>query len=596
MKETQTNLIDLLRLMEGLLPAPQDRDLREQLDEQPELRHRFQQLRRAAQADPLRPDDARAAEQLDEQTLAAFLEERLDPTQTARVEQACWDSSAMLAEIVSEFRFLNAHESDQESPISPELAERLLAIGPPSATILSHDMATAPTTPSRRNFIISIAVVAALVLLVGLWRLWRPQGSQSTAPPSVAEDVNEPASKEPREQDSPIPAPNRQQNTDQTPENPSTDPPKNTIADQPAPRTPDDPHTRPTTDQPPIAWTQVTGLIARRDSGSTTWTGWNNDKPVPRQTTFATLPSSWGLAQLQQQCSIVLDEDTELSITPADAPNAPLPLRLTRGRIALLDLGRSQQILIHLGTTEWTLEATAADTSIGIIWHPREPQLLVKSGEIALGRNRFRRGRQVVWSAEGFRASQPLRHDTDWFDTPPPALPLPRELKQSLQTSANLLAELRQQQDASEVSTRRIAQSWSFSLEPQRTVVTALASPEFVQRTAAVDWMIARTSNDPQLAAALASLAARLNDDVTAIRVARWLDLVRSQQRPTTAFAAQLVRALAHERLPIRHIGDECLRRSTGMQTTYRADAPAADRRRGIDQWTRLLRRLRGRN
>ncbi len=168
-------------------------------------------------------------------------------------------------------------------------------------------------------------------------------------------------------------------------------------------------------------------------------------------------------------------------------------------------------------------------------------------------------------------------------------------MQQSLQAAPDLLAQLQEQLGSSDESTRRIARFWSFSLAPQQAVATALASPTPEHRTAAVDWMLARSANDPQLATALASFAARSNDNAAPVRIARWLDLVRAKQRPTTALAAQLLRALAHDRLPIRHIADQCLQRLTGMQTAYRADAPPPARRRGIEQWSRLLRGRRDR-
>jgi len=103
MSITTGDLLMLVRLLEDRLETADGVRVRERLAVDKDLLIGWRTLSRVLEHE-VSPDDLRAAESVRPEQMAAFVEERLDPREAARLEQTCWDHPALLREVVSVFR------------------------------------------------------------------------------------------------------------------------------------------------------------------------------------------------------------------------------------------------------------------------------------------------------------------------------------------------------------------------------------------------------------------------------------------------------------------------------------------------------------
>jgi hypothetical protein len=97
---------------------------------------------------------------------------------------------------------------------------------------------------------------------------------------------------------------------------------------------------------------------------------------------------------------------------------------------------------------------------------------------------------------------------------------------------------------------------------------------------------------DARRVAAWRSFAEELGDPLAARQVQQWLRQVAGGRPADRAQFAELLAGLDHAELAVRQIANSCLERFTRRKApAYKADAPAAERRPGIQQWRGIVAR-----
>ncbi|MBM4004123.1 MAG: hypothetical protein FJ295_12685 [Planctomycetes bacterium] len=141
-------LLQLIRLAENP-PEQSDRALWDRIDAEPEVARQWQQLQHVREL----LDCGRAPPEpltVPTDLLVAWLEGILTEARAAEVETACWKSTAQLAEVVSNYRFLNRVPIMSDPPT--DLTRRILRLVPPLpiAQPLSSPSQQPVATPTNR--------------------------------------------------------------------------------------------------------------------------------------------------------------------------------------------------------------------------------------------------------------------------------------------------------------------------------------------------------------------------------------------------------------------------------------------------------------
>jgi len=629
MKHSRDNLLQLIRLMDGLLPPEDEQFLRTKLVEDESLRKKYKRLSELCYVDSVDFVHTPTSSGIDEEVLAAFVDERLEDQDAERVESVCWESPSLLSTVVSTFRFVRRDFSEIDVVVPEQLTCRLKMLVPASestadtlpADTLEDDtgndltedtvfpgadshaipFAVSATESARRKqrssaLVAGVAVAIMAAMAIGVWYLVERDTDRSQI---VDDKAPQPRTEQPLE-DNVSPAPQQKppgtnvvKVEDNQPEKPAPRPEKIV----PTPRVPPVVHQRPKpVPRSPrrdrsIQWVQTAGVIARRDAGSRKWVGLEYGTPGNGTTTYSALPGSWAEAEFQQGFSLVLDADTEVRIPENVPADTLVDLELSYGRLALRSLDQDQIVRVHLGPVTWILKAVKGQASLGLVWSATRPTLFVTAGTVAVEDRQFSRGREVAWSNGAFQKASSLNIATNWTKGPPDTDMLDAEWRRTMKLSDDLQATLLQFQRA-QGPAGLASVKWQCALSGGQYVPRILGVKSARMRNLAVQWMLSLQPGDKRLQPVLDAVARQAQDPKLATQIRGWLRAARDPKKITPQVLTQMARQLNHNRLGIRHIADQLLRKVTGRTTSYRPDAPPAQRQRLVLQWTTIVRHL----
>ena len=631
MKQSRDNLLQLIRLMDGQLPPEDEQFLRTQLVADESLRKKYKRLSDLSAVSSLELPYTPTSSGVDEEMLAAFVDDRLGQQEADRVESACWDSPSLLSTVVSTYRFARRDLAELDVVVPERLTRRLKMLVPASHVTptetsaddtgndliddtvfpgVSESAVPVPvpvvvcvTESDRRQrhssrLVVGVALAVMAALALGMWYVGngdpdRSQMVEDVAPaPQVEQPRNDNVSPEPQQKS---PANNVVQVPDNQPQNPvgppqkvdptTSVPPVVHQRPKPVPRSPRQDRS--------IQWVQTAGVIARRDEGSPKWVGLEYGTPGPGTTTYSTLPGSWAEAEFRQGFSLVLDADTEVRIPEDDAAGALVDLELSHGRLALRSLDQDQVVRVRLDPVTWSLKAADGQTALGLVWSASRPTLFVMAGSVAVDGRKYGRGRQVTWFEGQFQDATSLNIATNWTKTPPDSAMLDAEWQQAMQVSNDLQATMLRFQSA-QGAAGLTSVKWQCALSGGQYVSRVLGSKNARMRSLAVQWMLAVQPDDKRLQSVLDAVAGQAKDPKLPAQIRSWLRVARDPQKSQMRVAQQMINHLNAPQLAIRHISDQLLRQITGVSAkSYRPDATVAERRRGVQEWKRNVLRLR---
>ncbi|MEO1997121.1 MAG: hypothetical protein ABGZ17_17775 [Planctomycetaceae bacterium] len=629
MNKSRDNLMQLIRLMEGLLPSEDEYRLRTELAEDRSLWQRFGQLQKLWDQNPLTVGELSSSHRFDEESLAAFVEGRLKDEEAEHIESICWDSPAALSDVISTFRFHRHDAAEPDVVVSSRLTQRLKSLGndrlamsgmdnldrPGEDTVDDLVDATNSSLPdaipiviamgkverlkrSSYAFVAATALAVVAVLAASVWFLVAHQPEdlqfvedQQPALPRVEPDQSLPPAPKREPQGGNI-AQGQEEKKDNEPSRPI-------VVDQQGPVPPvvhqlPKPEPTPRRRSQSIQWVQTTGLIARRDAGSSKWVGLEYGSPETGPTTYSALSGSWAEAEFRQGFGLVLDSGSQVRIADRDQMDEPQDIELSFGRVALINLDENLSVKLHVGPVDWTLRAIVSSTSLGVVWSNTRPILFVAAGTVAVAGREYSRGREVAWANGQFQRATSLQTDTKWLRTPTHGSTLDEEWRQTMLLSDDLQGALLQYR-AGNSSESKAATRWSFALYGLQHIPRALNAQNPQIRRDAVDWMLSVQQGDQRLQRVLAHLSQQLGEQRLKTRIAAWLQAARDPRHASRSTAVDMARALSHTSLAVRHIADQLLRVLTKRSPTFQPDGSPAQRRRDLSHWTQIVRQFQNR-
>ncbi len=601
-------IIQLIRLAEAP-SGPQDQLLWDLIDSQPEVALRWQRLQLARQ----QLDDGNVSDgplDLTPEELIEFLEDGLPDARIAEVEQKCWNSPAQLAELLSNYRFLNQPQVWGEPPAT--LTERCLhlaqplpiAQSPPQAAPLGTEPSRSqpmevdrgrnghavpglwladaqPMLPRRRRrslrsrpttiWVATISAVTAVVVLVVL--LAFSQRKERSSDPELVQQS--PSRSTPRPINSHrLPGP-RSGNVELQNDDRSFGPPP----EMPAPEWPADVESLPdsgepfvVSDSPPLPetlplpeksvpfellWTDIRGLLAASDGGSSgLWRGVDGKQSILGNIRLVTLPESWSTAEISSGGSLTMSGDTEISLGREDGPEQRLSILVHRGQVAVSGLSEGQQVHFIAGRHSWDARALRDYSSIAVSLAAETPLILVPQGEALANDVRLAYGQQASFSGEKLSDAQPLEQSPLWLSPPKTDWSKRRAALATLRRSTNVKHDLVRLFDKPE--SRQWATVWSLALNPEESLVGALGHNSRAVRNSALEVLRTVPRRDPRIQQLRQAMVKEFGAQ-GANTLLGWILASRNRALPEPAVRQSMLEGLTDRRLMVRHAAIFCL-------------------------------------
>ncbi len=603
MSHQSADLRLLLQLMEGRLPPADESRLRERMLAERALRQRWQQLNHLKQ----QPESAIATEpdgSMDD--VAAFLDGLLPPDQEQDFEQRCWQSPALLSEVIALSELADAPTANNLA--DSQLTKRLLKL----AASATSDLAPA-NSPDEQDkqaadrvispWLLAVALAACILISAVMWFSRRspdtPQlaGDSPTQPesehgpePKGPMVVNRSAAP-PGQQPDVVPAMPESQVPSPVPSVPDTNPvqpvdPSGTIAAQPPAAAPEIDH--PAEPFEEIEWKEIQGLVAARLSVRDSWRGLRARR-VPRGANFATLSGSRCVAAGPDGIDVVLAEDTEIEeLTWLETPQ----VRVLSGRVAFRGVPAGMTVRFLVGDQTWEATSRSDNAAVSLDLTGPRSVLAVHRGQFDVGKRRLRRYQYVVRSdrptvqsvASGVRPEF-----SGWVNAWQASVPVPADVRDALLRSDNLRQDL-QRLAARQRLPAATVDRLLLTVAPETRVFRLLNSHLAADRNVALLWLLQHPVDAPGGRGALAwrTLTTQLRNETYGRLMHEWLRRVR-EGLPAEDQLDEMYRCLQSQPVAVRHVAIYCLRYFTGQDFGY---SPAATRTRNaaaLRQWRSYL-------
>ncbi len=627
---SSATLLTLLDLLDGRLAPAEAERVRRQMERDSQLRMRWQELLTLCRAPDLIALLPHAAS-LDEEMLAAFVENRLEAEDEARVEAACWNDRSLLHEVCALRR--HAKTPNGVGIASAQLTARLEAVWEeqqvdesdeeaavelPSSLVAVRRTTRAHRPKRKRHLSSAIVVAAASLLLIAGYLAWNripgPTQSDNTAP-TVTPTNHEKRTTPPTPPDS-----NRRQRPlpllDTDPPHKSSSPPPESapveLVDQrPAPAErendplawldePDRP-TRPSEKQKSaiaVSWSRVRGVIAVLDERMGKWMG-AATTVEHHPDNYMSLPLSWAEAEGEPWGRLVIAPDSMLSVESlgkATSASATPTVRvvLHYGAFGVRGLTPFQPLEVRLGDKTSQLRAVDDSSEALIVWRRQRGWLWVLKGSIQWNGTLVEKGQQMQfqngeWGVPHVGSSAPK-----WLTRPDRAAKLSTALQRKLLASDDLLAEIHKLADSGSQRLKELALQWSLSLAPEDSVVPALRSSDAAIRIGAATWLVAHGIRHPPARRALIRLAHEVGQPRSVREAAQVIDFLHGH--PNTPLpqphAERLVRLLRVPKPLVRSLSGALLAIAFGDKIGFNPFAPAPARAQAIRAWGQFIHRL----
>tara|TARA_R110002111_G_scaffold247140_4_gene310141 strand:+ start:35428 stop:37533 length:2106 start_codon:yes stop_codon:yes gene_type:complete len=672
MNQKNTHLLTLIKLLEGRLSDAEGVAVREQMAADSVLLQRWKMLSRIYEQQAS-PDNASGNDVPDAESVAAFVEERMNADESAVFELNCWRNTATLREVISTWQAAyvdtashsdNQQDAQYVAQVSQRMREFALGQCPPVESAQSADryfqkiedrfqpnlnsttrdsseaeagfseqLSGSGISPprsirdSRRKAQLQRWIYAAgAVIVIGFPVYFaffynaenrsitkNPEaGSPRPIPKIPGSETEQPVN------DAAVPE------LAVVPETKKTIPPP-----QPLPRTiPVTPAMDKKNNEPPvvakkgptveavsnldlqISWTRLSGIIGSRSDATSPWKGILAGAPTSRieidteqKLELRTLPFSWLQGKIQSGSGgsgpeLVLDADSEIQITlrgvknqdetkPGHHTSASLQtiidLDLITGKVAISDLQSGDVLKFQDQRQEWLLQVKQAGTSVGFIQlDENRREIMAFSGEVHVSSTTseqeisLQAAQMLVMKDQNIGAPVRITRKQRWRTDPPPALKFSKSYLEQMNQSDDLLAALLSAPPGKTGLELLASTNLGFVLDPVASVPQAAYSSSEVQRTAAIEWLVA-AKEKPAARAVWSKIDAAGNTGSAAPSIRTWFNVAQGKVPLNQQILAELFTGLgAAQPLFVRQCSIHFLRQLSRQRLAeYDANQPS---------------------
>jgi hypothetical protein len=402
-----------------------------------------------------------AEPELSVEEIAAYLEHRLTPLDGLRVEQACWQSTAQLAELLSAAGFIR---QPSEVDVPSRLESRLLALAPPArarhvngkppkfrlaaltpqaASAANEPPAEAAASPAqpvtnKRPFavrwqwpifaaalLLAIAASGAVGWVAATWQ--RPRDRQESIARGPGDEIGPTDQDPPKpviddERGAPPPEARREDSSAApSPPGPSTESPAPAVpvesltpskkgSEDPRPpksptRTPKyRPRIAPPT--PELAFRSAQGLMLVDAGERGTWRAATHPLVLKEPTKLLSMAESWTTVEISGVGGLLWEGVAEAALTTL--PEGGLEVRLVRGHLGIENLKAGAELHLLIADAAWTAHGAADDSLVIVVHDPVSPGILVSRGEVIVNDAPLAAGQVIRWLNGAPQSPQPL--------------------------------------------------------------------------------------------------------------------------------------------------------------------------------------------
>ncbi|WP_339726998.1 hypothetical protein [uncultured Gimesia sp.] len=268
-----------------------------------------------------------------------------------------------------------------------------------------------------------------------------------------------------------------------------------------------------------VNWTKLAGIIGLKTDRSSPWKGILADGTTLKtdQTMYLelrTLPFSWLQGTLDTGQELVMDANSEIQLSiqvilskakqPSDNTRRQtiLDLQLDAGKVAFTHLQAGDVLRLQQQRQEWLVEVKQDDTAIGFLQQgDNRRELMAFAGEVLvtvpLSEQQVSLKVDQMLLIKDQSVSLPLKltGKQNWRSTPSGVLKLKPSLIERMNQSENLLASLMTVPAGQSGLVVLASTNLGFTLDPTVAVPRATSSPSEIQRTAAIEWLLAAKDN-----------------------------------------------------------------------------------------------------
>lgn len=542
--------------------------------------------------------------------LLELLEGGVSDERAAELERVCWDSPAQLAELISNWRFLNGVHVECE--MSPELRQRCMNLVRPLPVALplpetppqvideateradrgdwesaERPMVSGGGYPfhsmhhnrSRRInpwviVAVSVLTVATVVVLsffmpspfdrplkndslVGPDQLKVPRSGLDQPQPESKQPTMSPSNDEQYAEGNGTPEPRMEEDPPDL-----WEPHEPLIVEHPPEPQRPEPH-------PPIVtpdyvipmelrWKDIYGLVAAREGGHEGhWRGIEGQQTLSDTTHLVTLPDCWSMAEISTGGKLTMASDTEISLSRKDGTPDELSMLVYRGNVAVSGLNEGQRVHLVAGRRSWDATALRDDSAFAIsILEEQKPLMLVADGEIQSGEFRIGKHEQIQFDGDELPTIDKAATSPAWLNAPKFDWSKRRAALASLRASTDLDRDLVRLFDKAE--SRQWATLWCLALNPEGSLSSALNHDSRTVRATALEVLRTVPRHDPRLQQLRKAMVHQLGAD-GASTVLGWVLAARARGLPKPAVRQSMLEGLTDRRLIVRHAAIFCL-------------------------------------
>ena len=595
-----SNLIHLIRLLDGNLSTGEEHTVRSHLAGNAELLDQYRYLAQVVRHPMTAEELMQHTDEVDPSEIADFLEQRMTTSEQAVFEQRCWSSDSLLREVVSNSRAdaevsasfgdvpaaahvqtvvaaVLAHAGSTVEPLQSAVGREPATVPEPltfPASLPQIELSGSPLPirrPSRRSSGVAMAAAGLIlvVLFFGLQVVWKNdpdrQAQQDDTDRTVRPEQND--SSRPIVYDAPESRPDFQPDDPEPLEQPDSTPIVKNDPQDNTPTIPQAPQPKPFV--PPVRtvveWSEIRGIAGVLNTDTNVWSGilardvaelWKSNA----STQLLTLADSTVSGEAVNGARLIADADSLMTISAVWKSNSRtsqsdgelVPVcEMQSGRAAFDGLLKGQRVIVRVNGQSYDVIAGSDDTTIAFESETSGTVLAAYRGEVTVEGETLSRRQWTRINRAGELTSFRPQQLKNWLLTRPRPSELPAELCASLNQSPSLIREaanLRRSPDSmtAYAATQITLQCSTSASQPVSVQIARQIANSRIeaQRETMVTWLVAR-SRQPQTGSSLGIICQAIQADPTITReMTGWFAAAARSRPPTAKQLAELLQTL----------------------------------------------------
>ncbi len=369
----------------------------------------------------------------------------------------------------------------------------------------------------------------------------------------------------------------------------------------------------PSTPPPPrlaaLRWTDVTGLLARRDLSTTGATaprvgGWKSvdtssselDPASGEPVSLRTMPLSRAQADLVGGGRIVLAADSGLQVS-GGGRNSSAIVDLLHGEVAIIDLPNGTVIDLRIGdaiiaSLRWSDHASAIVQRVAM-----GLQVHVNNGTIAINDQPHNDESVAVGHDRSVQTIDRPKRLPAWVDRPVDSIGIPRTILAQIAATDNVTRTLNQQindiassprQSASDQRTLATLANWEAAMA-DTNLYRLFGSRVSALRFAAMQRLVYLPPTDARYLRTWNAIERMTGNQQRVAQFRRWSEMVRSGLKPNASQVEQMILGLSSQDVGSRTMSDFMLRQFYGNAVPFDPTWTGQQQQRAINVWRQRI-------